>query len=397
MDKIDTKGAREKLPARGRAYFLNTVASGITLGYRRLPAGPGSWLIRKADGKGGAVLVTFAKADDLVPADGKTILDFDQALLRAREVAVDLMSDVGPLSIDRALTDFANDLAGRDSNPDNARRVRKHLSSTMLAKPVGALTARELKRWRDDLLKKMTRPTAVRTIKMFRAALNLAADLDSKITNRNDWRIGLKTRDDYRPVDRVLEDDQVLQLIDAAYAFDYQYGLLLEVLAFTGTRTKQATRLMVSDLDIADKDKPRLMMPVSRKGKYRKTEVNRSIPIPVDLAGRLRAAAGTRPRNTALLVDGKGNPWKPAGNEIRRMWKRVAEQGGIKETMYALRHSFITRSLKAGIPPSVLANSVDTSVAMIEKTYGRFVANHADDIMRRALLPSSKRILRIVP
>jgi integrase len=396
MDRIDTKAARAKLPIRGRPYFATTIAPGVTLGYRRLKAGAGSWVVRKADGRGGDHPTTFAAADDVLAADGATVLDYGQALERAREVALGpVVDDDGKaLTVGRALEEFAADLLSRESNPQNAHRVRAHLTSALLDKPVTALAARELKRWRDELLTKVTRPTAVRTIKMLRAALNLAADHDSRITNRNEWKVGLKTQDDYRPVDQVLEDDQVLRLVNEAYVLDPQYGLLLDVLAQTGTRTKQATRLTVGDLQTAGA--PRLMMPVSRKGKYRLAESNRSVPITPELAGKLRAAAGTRPRDAALLLDGKGRPWNPCDNVMRKLWARVAELCGIEgQTMYALRHSFITRSLKAGIPASVIANSADTSLAMIEKTYGRFVADHADEIMRRGLLGSSK-VVRLV-
>jgi integrase len=396
MERIDTKTARERLPVRGRPYFLAPVATGITLGYRRLKAGAGKWVVRKADGKGGDHPTTFATADDVLPADGTVVLDYDQALVKAREVALGHVFDDGkPLTVVRALDDFAADLLSRESNPQNATRVRGRLPAALLDKPVTSLNARELKRWRDDLLTKVTRPTAVRTIKMLRAALNLAADHDSRVTNRNEWKVGLKTKDDYRPVDQVLEDDQVQQLIAAAYGDDYQFGLLLEVLAQTGTRTKQACCLTVGDLQ-TDKA-PRLMMPTSRKGKYRAAGPNRSVPITPELAAKLRVAAGTRPRDAALLLASKGSPWNPRDNVMRKKWDRLVADCGITgQTMYALRHSFITRSLKANIPASVVANSADTSVAMIEKTYGAFVADHADEIMRRGLLGSGA-MLRLVP
>jgi hypothetical protein len=73
---------------------------------------------------------------------------------------------------------------GADSG--NATRARGHLTPTLLATPVGLLTARTLRRWRDALVEKGITPATInRTTKMVRAACNLAARDDARITNRN--------------------------------------------------------------------------------------------------------------------------------------------------------------------------------------------------------------------
>jgi hypothetical protein len=55
-------------------------------------------------------------------------------------------------------------------------------------------------------------------------------------------------------------------------------------------------------------------------------------------------------------------------------------------TIYALRHSSIVRQLLAGIPIRVVAVSHDTSAGQIERTYSRHIDDHADALVRRALL-----------
>ena len=55
-------------------------------------------------------------------------------------------------------------------------------------------------------------------------------------------------------------------------------------------------------------------------------------------------------------------------------------------TLYSLRHSSIVRQLLANVPVRVVASTHDTSVAMIEKHYSRFIADHSDEHTRRALL-----------
>jgi hypothetical protein len=56
-------------------------------------------------------------------------------------------------------------------------------------------------------------------------------------------------------------------------------------------------------------------------------------------------------------------------------------------TAYALRHSAIVRQLLAGVPTRIVASHHDTSTAMLEKHYSRYiVGDPADAITRRALL-----------
>jgi hypothetical protein len=46
-------------------------------------------------------------------------------------------------------------------------------------------------------------------------------------------------------------------------------------------------------------------------------------------------------------------------------------------TMYALRHSSIVRMLLQNVPIRLVASLHNTSVAMIEKTYSRFITQGA--------------------
>jgi hypothetical protein len=55
-------------------------------------------------------------------------------------------------------------------------------------------------------------------------------------------------------------------------------------------------------------------------------------------------------------------------------------------TFYALRHSSIARQLLAAVPVRLVAVVHDTSTPMIEKSYSRYIGNHADALVRRSLL-----------
>jgi hypothetical protein len=89
------------------------------------------------------------------------------------------------------VAEYARDLAARGAGPENATRITKNLIPTLATKPVGLLTTRDLSAWRDRLLRDGMKPaTMVRLGRAVKAALNLAARRDPRITNRNTWADG---------------------------------------------------------------------------------------------------------------------------------------------------------------------------------------------------------------
>ena len=54
--------------------------------------------------------------------------------------------------------------------------------------------------------------------------------------------------------------------------------------------------------------------------------------------------------------------------------------------LYDLRHAAIVRMILAGVPLRLIAAKLDTSSAIIERVYSRWIGD-ADDLVRRALAP----------
>ena len=396
--KLDSKTARAKLAPRKRPYTTR-LAAGIRLAYRRNAKVAGTWSVL---GGGGTWLKQFAIADDLEPADGHTILDYWQAIERARDLARAKDTDSGkPVTVDAALTDYAADLAARGSRAYNAERARIHLPKALAGKTVALLTTRELSRWRDGLLTKGLAPASVgRITRMLQAALTLAADRDARIANRDAWRRGLKGLADAEGGTRnvIIDDDQVRSIIATAPAEGPEFALLVEVAAVTGSRPIQIARLHASDVQ-ADRSDPRLMMPTSAKGR-RKVIGRRPVPISADLAFRLRRFTAGRPASALLFPHSDGKGWR--GTRHYRPFRRTVERAGLDPeivTIYALRHSSITRSLLASVPIRIVAAAHDTSVAMIERTYSKSIADHADTVTRAAMLkveqPAAAKIISL--
>ena len=384
--RVETRTARLKLAVRLKPYDFTTISPGIALGYRRNQTGGGVWVVRVANGKGGNWTKRVGLADDFEDADAEHVLTFWQAQDKARRLARGDKDDTGrPVTVTDAVNAYERDLIARCGSVANAGRIRKHLTPTLAAKPVGLLSARDLAAWRDSLLAAgMKSATAVRLAKATKAALTLAAKRDARIVNRAAWRDGLSgIVEDFssRNVQR-LDDDQVRALVAAAYEIDRAFGLYTETLALTGARNSQVARLTVADLQ-ADNGTPRLMMPTSRKGRGRKP-TKRPVPITPALAAKLKS---NRSAEAPLLLRSDGRAWQSSQDgDHERLYRIAVERAGIKGTMYALRHSSIIRSLLANVPARIVAATHDTSIVMIERTYSAFIADFSDAVTRPALL-----------
>jgi integrase len=387
--KLETRAVRLKLAVAKKPLFVK-VGPRVGLGYRRNQTA-GTWVARVADGKGGNWTKAIGNADDYDEANGGTVLDFWQAQDRARAIArTDRDGDAAshkPVTVGEALDNYEADLKTRGGDTGNVARVRPHLPVGLRDKVVALLTSRDLRKWRDGLAKKLAPATVNRTCAAFKAALNLVADHDERIASRRAWETGLATIPDAEQSRNVILPETVVrQIIAEAHRHSPQFGLLVEVAAVTGARVSQLARIEIQDLQ-AERADPRLMMPTSRKGKGTKKIMRRPVPVSAGLAAKLEVLTTDRPSTAPLLVKPSGGPWKKSDHS--RLFQRAAKAAGqdpTEVTIYALRHSNIVRQVLAGVPIRVVAVNHDTSIAMLERTYSRFIGDHSDALARSALL-----------
>jgi hypothetical protein len=107
----------------------------------------------------------------------------------------------------------------------------------------------------------------------------------------------------------------------------------------------------------------------------------------VSLAAKLQAHAAGRPADAPLLVKANGSRWQKSDHQYP--FAQAVRAVGLDPcvvTIYALRHSSITRQLLSGVPIRLTASLHDTSTRMIERNYSRYITDHADTIVRRALV-----------
>lgn len=275
------------------------------------------------------------------------------------------------------------------------------------------LTESNLLTWRGALPDALKAATKRRLINDLKAALNAAY-----AANRNRLpttlpatiKHGLKAPDEGleapEPVARdnqILSDRRVAQLIEAARDIDHEQGWegdlfrLVVVLAATGARFSQVVRMRVADVQ---RNVARLMVPVSQKGRGNKSG---SIPVPVgaDVLDALMPATTGRAGNAILLERWRSKQiagtirWERASrgawqsaSELVRPWAAVRDRAKMPEVIpYALRHSSIVRGIRANLPIRLVAALHDTSVAMIERHYGRYIADGLDELAARAVVP----------
>jgi integrase len=405
---LDNRTARLSLPVRRKPHAFTTVAPGVALGYRRNHT-IGAWVVRCATGRGSYWSTTLdGRPDDHEDSDGTHVLTFYEAQDAARALARGKDTNSSrPGTVAEAVEDYRKDLIARGGNTANARRAKAILSLSLLSKPVALLTVRELKHLRDGLVARGARPASVnRNCRALKAALNLAAAHDPRFSNQSAWRIGLAALPDaFVARNVILGDDKIRALIAAAYAEDRALGLLVETAAVTGARISQLSRLEIGDLQDDRADGPRLLMPSSKKGRGHKKITRRPVPITPSLAALLRQAAGERPAAKSdtvahLLLRADGAPWRPEIADYRRPFMSAVKRAGLDPsvTLYALRHSSIVRQLLAAVPVRLVAVAHDTSITMIEASYSRYIGDHADAALRRALLdtqPSGANVVNL--
>jgi integrase len=395
--RLESRTQRLKLPIAKKPVWLK-LDKGLALGYRR-NEGVGTWSIRVADGRGKNWIKAIGEADDI---DDHTGMSFWAAQAKARELRYSGPNATSrrPPTLAEAMTAYRTDLELRGGHIKNVTRGLHHLSPGLAGKLVTMLTALELRTWRDNLRSKTGRPlkpaTVRRTCSVIKAALNYCARLDARITNAREWNEGLRSPDDSTITHRnvIVGDPAIARIVATANDLDPALGLWAEVVATTGCRPVQVTRLQVQDLKA---DPARLLMPSSRKGKKRQIR-HTPVPISPELALRLKAASKGRKATAPLLLKSDGEAWRPGDHFVP--FREAVEAANLKPSevtgakpsgvsAYALRHSSIVRGLLRGLPIRLVATQHDNSVIQIERNYSRHIAHVSDSLVRAAMLDLS--------
>ncbi|UDL96232.1 tyrosine-type recombinase/integrase [Lichenihabitans sp. PAMC28606] len=358
------------------------VAPGISLGYRRNETA-GTWVVRVADGKSGAWTKRIGIADDHDESDGHTILTFWEAQILAKATARGneaCTTNRAPMTIEAAARTYLSSLEARNRRTayDARRRLERLFLPHFGANKVEDLTRRQLEAWRDGLVNvghdaekhRRSQDTANRVLSIIKALLNHAiSDPSSGLKDDSAWRL-------VRPFQRVARAREVhfsveevvrmLQICD-----DPSFRDLLIAGFLTGARYGELAACQVRHFDLIGES---LHIPSGKTG-------SRTVILQPSAVTFFQRISSNKPKEAPLLARSDGTQWG-ASHQVRPM-KRVLLAAGLDQTgtFYALRHSYISRAIEAGVPLTVAAENCGTSVRMIETTYAKVLASRRRDFI----------------
>jgi hypothetical protein len=259
---LETRTACLKLPVARKPVFIR-IGPGLSLGYRRNQIA-GTWVLRIADGKGGATTRAIGAADDFEEANGATLLDYWQAQGKAKSVARGSGgSEIAkPLTVRRAAEVYLTVLEAK--NPRTARDTRGRLNLRFLPKfgdgLVASLTKSKLEGWLNSPVLKSpdreavrkSKDTVNRVLSMVKALLNHALrDLANGIMDDHAWRLVKPYRGVAVPRAAHFSAEQARALIAATPEKDF--ANLLTSGFLTGARYGELIACSVRDFDSLSK------------------------------------------------------------------------------------------------------------------------------------------------
>ena len=427
---LNTRTARMKLAPRHKPYF-RLIVEGLHLGYRRSAVAnrAGAWLARRYVAGEGYETHHLGAADDLpeadMPADGVRVLTFLQADAAARAWAREksgaarAAAEAAKVVLVRdAVESYLAEREARDprTGKDARLRLTHHVLGAPIAeKPLCELGKDDLEGWRKGLRQggragkakdaPLAPATVARLLNDLRAALTeRAREAKAPADALAGIRKGLEAPKNFNRVReaQTLSDADVRRLIAACEDQDGDFGAMVLLLASTGARFDQLARVTVADFQPGGR---RIMVPVSNKGNGDKQKTHTPVPLTDDVVARISPLTAGRRGHERLLVrwhhrqvagDKKTGtlpawerverrPWEHAG-EMARMWRAALNAVDLPKTYvpYALRHSSIVRMLKAGLAIKLVAEVHDTSAAMIDRHYGKWIVNSSEELLRNA-------------
>jgi integrase len=374
------------------------MSSGLALGYRKGRTG-GTWVAKHYRAGEGRRYHAIGPADDVLDADGRNVLNFDQAQAKAREwLTKPEDSDTGPYTVASALDDYFRYLES-DGRPAHTVRDARYRDSAFIRPKLGRqevarLTADKLRRWRDDVVQapprirtrkgdvqkyretshpeaqRARRASTNRTWTVLRAALNHAFS-EGNIASDLAWR---KVRP-FKGVEaarvRHLSVAEAKRLINAC---DPDFRLLVEAALQTGARYGELVRLTIADFD---PDSGTINVRHSKSGKPRHVVLTDE-----GIAFFAQLTAG-RTGEERMLRKPDGSDWLKS-HQLRPMAEAVARakiSPGIG--FHGLRHTWASLAIMHGVPLMVVARNLGhADTRMCERHYGHLSASYVADAIR---------------
>lgn len=414
---VTTRAARERLAVRIEPHWRG-VESGVALGYRRGERG-GVWLARVLlPTKGSYDKERLGRADDVLPANGVTVLDFRQAQVmavawaaRKRRVAAGLEAEPDkasskPYTVADALADYINDLErrrGKRSADATRTKADAHIVPTLGTLPVARLTRDKVRAWHVALAaapfrNRAAQPTdadgtrrrkasANRVLTALKAACNHART-EGRIAAADDaWRLVKPFGKTDVPKVRYMTDAEAVRLVNGCQR---DFRDLVTAALLTGCRYGELTAVRAGDLD-SQAGTLHIPSSNSKSGKARHvilTDEGRAF------FGRMALSKqADRLLFTRNAVEKQATRTMPA--VLRRVeWKQSDQFRAIAAactaariepaiSFHVLRHTYATRLASNAAPLMVIAAQLGHSdTRMTERHYAHAAPSYVADTVR---------------
>lgn len=353
--QLGTRTARlDRLNVSARPYWQDLIPAKLVIGYVRKRAkknglSEGTWFLRRYISpkplKGSPYRVEkLGTADDARDADGREVLNFEQAVRRAHErldeinrLERDGGGDVGPLTVRKAVADYVQHLRDEGKNADDVeRRAAAFILPKLGDSLVDDLTTTQLRNWHrsfvthgarirtgkgqrqkhrekpateDEL--RARRATANRNWTTLRAALNYAFDEDRASDDRA-WRKVKPFENTQAARPGYLTIEEAKRVVNAA---DRESGFrdLVYAALMTGCRYGELCRLDVRNFN---PDTKKLAILKSKSGKARDVVLSDE-----GIAFFERICAG-RDLGEVMLIN-RGWPGRKDRAVANEFWNRV--------------------------------------------------------------------------
>jgi integrase len=344
---LENRTQRLKLPVAKKPIFTR-IGPGISLGYRRNQTA-GTWVLRVADGKGGAHTAAIGFADDHDSADGEKFLDYWQAQDRAKAAARQSKGSRGlkPLTVRVAAETYLEWLTAKNRRTaaDTRGRLEKHFLPKFGDRLVGSLTKSALDGWLASMVApaddpervRRSKDSANRVLSMVKALLNHAVrDRANGLTDDSAWRLVRPFHGTSKPRDIRYTDEQVQRLVEKTS--DEGVSRLVAAAFLTGARYGELAEVRVEQFDVHTRT---LRINGGKTGA-------RTVVLQSAAASFLSRVSEGRRQDDFLFVRGDGRRWKKS--DQTRPIKDALKAAGLSTdgSLYALStHTFPGR-LRAG-------------------------------------------------
>lgn len=403
---LQSRDARAKLQVRNAPYWCR-LSAGLMLGYRRSSkkAKAGSWIAKwDQPGTEGRSQSKLGIADDMLDADGSSILSFDQAQEKARDwrgslARASIDGPSGPYTVRDAMSDYMSDYEGRsDRSTDRMNWTSEaHILPKLGDIELKDLTRAKLRKWHRDLAKEPARlrtkigaeqqhrvapstpddirkrqSAANRVRSLLFAALNLAYR-EGQVDSDDAWASVAPFKNVDAPKIRYLTDAESTRLVNACPS---DLRAIVTGALLTGARYGELAALVVSDFD---PNANTLHIARSKSGKARNIVLTEE-------GHRFFEQAVTGKKSSDLVFSrSAGGAWGRAHQT--RPLKEACDAAKIDPAIsfHVLRHTYGSRLAMKGAPMAVIAAQLGhADTRMTEKHYAHLAPSYVADTVRAA-------------